>query len=596
MVRRAERDLPTYSTGLLLSAALAGLAITSVDAGKGMKCAVCTLLTGLLDQLHSPTQPPSGMNPDFFCQLIGMCDGTCQLFGGGIWPVTSPVFPTDGGVLDQRRALVHVANRLRGSQTSTASEEQLQASMDKPSYEKLISRAGKVLNFIRDMDETVEPGASGFHTMFSRITGFLARDQCNSFTNITCEIHRVFDDHLPLMDSDNDWHAGPAWLLSNGLRGGDWRGRDCDDKDSSVYPGRVAGSDLTKDTNCNGIYGQDDNGASYEEQFCSGDNAPMGVAILGDSAAAHFHIPPQYINARSFNLSGILELASNEADWPQCSWSTGFRNTAECPTSFGVPMGSIYQRMRDRNLCMHRDFQNIGVNGARSGSMSPPGIVESLARNQTTDRPALVFLALIGNDVCNGHVDQPNYMTTVEEFRTNTLNTLAYLDTVLPAGSHVAFLGLADGRILYDTTHNRTHPVGVKYPDVYNYLSCNGLNPCWGWLNSNATWRNFTTERAQNLTAVYSEIIASGQTYKNFDMYKLNVNWDNLINEYIKTGADPMNIIEPVDGFHPSQAGQQLLADMIWVDLTSNRPNWLPPVNPNNAAIAQIFGDQGGYD
>jgi len=48
--------------------------------------------------------------------------------------------------------------------------------------------------------------------------------------------------------------------------------------------------------------------------------------------------------------------------------------------------------------CNHRDFQNIGVNGARTGSMAPPGTINSFRRNQTTDAPAIVFYAPIGND------------------------------------------------------------------------------------------------------------------------------------------------------------------------------------------------------
>jgi hypothetical protein len=35
--------------------------------------------------------------------------------------------------------------------------------------------------------------------------------------------------------------------------------------------------------------------------------------------------------------------------------------------------------------------------------MSPPGIVNGMARDSVHDNPALVFHALIGNDVCNGH-------------------------------------------------------------------------------------------------------------------------------------------------------------------------------------------------
>ncbi len=104
----------------------------------------------------------------------------------------------------------------------------------------------------------------------------------------------------------------------------------------------------------------------------------------------------------------------DELDWPQCSWSTGYGNTSDCPAS-SMTMASVYQKMRARNLCMHRDFQNIGVNGARVGSMAESnssGIITALARDPKLDRPALVFYSLIGNDVCNGHPGNGS-MTTV---------------------------------------------------------------------------------------------------------------------------------------------------------------------------------------
>ncbi len=44
-----------------------------------------------------------------------------------------------------------------------------------------------------------------------------------------------------------------------------------------------------------------------------------------------------------------------------------------------------------------------------------------------------------------------------------------------------------------------------------------------------------------------------------------------------------------------SQVGQQLLAGVIWDLLERDRPSWLPSVNPYNAEIAALFGDQGGY-
>ena len=70
------------------------------------------------------------------------------------------------------------------------------------------------------------------------------------------------------------------------------------------------------------------------------------------------------------------------------------------PHSIDGPVDSLYLRMKEMNRCIHRDYQNIAVNGARSGNMQDT--MKGLARNQTTDYPMIVVLALIGNDVCNG--------------------------------------------------------------------------------------------------------------------------------------------------------------------------------------------------
>jgi len=99
----------------------------------------------------------------------------------------------------------------------------------------------------------------------------------------------------------------------------------------------------------------------------------------------------------------------------------------------------------------------------------------------------IIFMELIGNDVCES--SDIEGMTTPAEFKTNVLSLLNYLDTRLPNGSHVVSVGLADGELLWDYTSNETHPIGVGYPDVYNYLNCMNLSPCWGWMNSNATVR-----------------------------------------------------------------------------------------------------------
>jgi len=63
-------------------------------------------------------------------------------------------------------------------------------------------------------------------------------------------------------------------------------------------------------------------------------------------------------------------------------------------------------------------------------------------------------------------------MTNPARFKEGILQNLDYLDTVLPPGSHVVSIGLADGAALWEYTSNETHPIGVGYPDFYDYLNC----------------------------------------------------------------------------------------------------------------------------
>ena len=58
-------------------------------------------------------------------------------------------------------------------------------------------------------------------------------------------------------------------------------------------------------------------------------------------------------------------------------------------------------------------------------------IIVYLPRDKDIDKPQIVFLSLIGNDVCNGrYPTEPNF-TTEEEFRTKTLQTLDHLGQFL---------------------------------------------------------------------------------------------------------------------------------------------------------------------
>ena len=225
----------------------------------------------------------------------------------------------------------------------------------------------------------------------------------------------------------------------------------------------------------------------------------------------------------------LLPRMADELDLPHESGYTGHTNTP-------YPSHSIYKYLRNWNLCNNNDFQNIGVNGGDSGNTM--GNIQALNRGKE-DFPLLMFLELIGNDVCKKSFDS---MRKPADFKVNVLKLLDYLDNKVPAGSHLIILGLGDGDLLYDNLHDSIHPLGVTYSDVYDFLNCLNISPCWGWLNSNDTVREFTTKRAQNLSLVYKEIIAEKQ-YKNFDMVYYDFPAMEILERKVLEGGDPKTMI-----------------------------------------------------
>jgi acyloxyacyl hydrolase len=71
---------------------------------------------------------------------------------------------------------------------------------------------------------------------------------------------------------------------------------------------------------------------------------------------------------------------------------------------------------------------------------------------------------------------------------------------------------------------------------------------------------------------------------------------DEVLKRWIARGGEGYwQLIEPNDGFHPNLISNMITAE-IYVDyIQRDHPDWLGPVNPNNAKIQELFGDQGGY-
>jgi len=591
------------ATSVLVAAAVAGVAEA---ANPAYACSFCVMALGLVEEaffqvnLERDLQAKcdgnkicelavedlvfsieEGGKPEQICAEITLCTQDCPYFDA--WPA-NPLPPKPEEWPTERK----LAERVREPHTRDLTVlKDIFAGYIQPlpeGYDMWAHVAVALAELRRgDKDVPLSPEEEEQLTAYP--------DSCSRH-NISCKIEALVD-HKPLQDHDGDRFATKK---ARRMRGSDWRGYDCNDLRDDVYPGRKTyGSEAADmmeiDHNCNGISGGNETG-SYEELFCS-DYAPRGLVILGDSATAHFHVPPQWITADGWNLDQLLPDAMNEVDMPHCSWGTGHAPLEECPYQYPLPglemtsALSLYSQMRDRNRCNHNDFQNIGVNGARMTSSMQ--LVEAMARDQQNDAPLTVWLALIGNDVCNGHPGF-DHMTKPDDFYTHTMETLTALDDVLPAGSHVVSLALAEGELLYTTMHKQMHPTGTSYASLYDFMNCLEENPCWGWLNTNATVRAETTLWSDALNHVYQNI-SNTATFKNFEYIYYSPNWVEMFTDYAKAGPEYIekNLIEPADGFHPSQTGNALFAQNFYKFLEEEHPEALGAANPYNGEIDAMF-------
>lgn len=126
------------------------------------------------------------------------------------------------------------------------------------------------------------------------------------------------------------------------------------------------------DSNCNGIYGIDPvTNKTYEELLCK-DTDQRGVIVLGDSASAHFHLQPQYLNVTAWDhttFSRLLTSLENEFDWPLFSASTGFADTRTMAPDINGPSNSSYQVCLKGvffSLLLARTFHSVCPTGAHN--------------------------------------------------------------------------------------------------------------------------------------------------------------------------------------------------------------------------------------
>ena len=563
--------LRSFLVALVLVAALF-VSQARADENGGMTCAACTLVVGLIEQAAQIHNRTLTQEAEALCGYLpswatSVCVDIMAILGPLVFPIV-----IDSGSPDIACNVITLCKdqtavcRLFPPPKAARNEEEYYSMMQ--AYKaKHVADIPKI-DIVQMVCDKSPKLCKLFKTMLN--------------TNLNAEAH------LPTFDLDGDRFSDYA-----SLRGYDWRGKDCNDLDKTVFPGRQS-SDEFEDSNCNGIYGVDlATGQAYETEWCS-NTGDVGIALLGDSATAHFRIPTDFLTASQWNHSTfdcLIPLLEDEGDWPMLSWGTGHLNASQFSPAVHGPMQSLYNLLRERNQCNHNDYQNLGVNGAASGNLVDwATLLNRNATSTTAVKPLMVFFSMIGNDVC-GHNHDFTHMTTPDEYYQNVLNAVYKVDSFVPKGSSIILVPLVDGRVLYDEMHNRIHPVGetnkdVTYKDVYDFLNCLDTSPCWGWMNSNATVRNTTWSIVESLNAQLPRVV-------NDTLGKLNnvvVHYPgNVIDRALRNAPVPRwQLIEPVDGFHPSQEGNYFIAMEYWYAL--GNMSLLPPVNPNNAAILSKFG------
>ncbi|XP_075218699.1 acyloxyacyl hydrolase-like isoform X2 [Lycorma delicatula] len=417
------------------------------------------------------------------------------------------------------------------------------------------------------------------------------KDLCNDF-------YDWFEDMKPAIDYDKDNFS--AFQVG---RGSYWRGRDCSDFAEDVYPGRlILDSDKIVDSDCNGIYGYSPSNEPWEDVLCNGSEA-RGLIVVGDSVGAHFHMPEAWFDAALFSWNALVNISDplcDELDWPQLGFSTGFMNTTS-PELIQGKTDSVYLRLRERNRCNHRDYQNLCRNGELS--FDHVNTSEKIARDPKRDKPVLLLYEELGNDVCNNSPDTLANMTTPEQFRFNVMQFLTKVDKRLPKNSHVVLVGLVDGSRIYLDLAEKYHPIGrlhkdVKYKDVYQWFLCMQIGPCNGWMNPDESIRITTSARAKELSAVLKDIANKAkdmQMFSSFKVHYMDNPFEDVVKKWESQGGKAWQLYEPVDSFHPNQLAQPLIADVVWNKLLELFPDAVGPINPHNDIIENVFGSQGGH-
>lgn len=189
---------------------------------------------------------------------------------------------------------------------------------------------------------------------------------------------------------------------------------------------------------------------------------------------------------------------NDESEW---------HHTRDLPSGT-IKTDSLYLRYLHRNRCAHRQFQNIGHNGQR---IIDDGLMETMSIDPKNSMPAFVIMSHMGNDHCKTE------MTPTDVWKNALLAKLTKLSTMLPKGSHVLVSGVFDYDMHWPMLHNRTHPLGVSYARVFNYLNCLSISPCPMLMNPDPAVRQRGVAQGHAYNDAVRELLVSHGNAFSFD-------------------------------------------------------------------------------
>ena len=305
----------------------------------------------------------------------------------------------------------------------------------------------------------------------------------------------------------------------------------------------------------------------------STDPAVASLANIGDSISQGFDAD----DSEPLDLNELMADATKVFhDMPDLSWIQGS----------DARIGSVFSHYRALNpRLVETPVSHSGAELVGRGSTVPSFVAQ--AKQLAGKAPALVYVLLGGNDVCNRDVadgaDATANMYTVDEWRAAAQDGLAALALVLPEGATVRFVSMPRVDMLVDKVGTAAAPMKMSsfLGDVDAHPTCHSL-----WVAAKTGGHGICPivtlesdpDRLKQIGAridQYNDALAAevrswnGDATRNAKKITFQSDWHGSIesgqppNSSVGTFVFESELVSKRDCFHPSVRGQQSFAKMV---------------------------------